>query len=89
VTIISRNQQNKLNTRKIIPRKQNKNNSRKMHVFNCSCGVKILIDRDLPAMNEAIKNHIVEHEKLTGQCLTEDVLREDILKAVVKAINKT
>ena len=82
--LIKRNQQTE-----VISKKQNKKTQKEVHVFNCPCGTQILIDPDLKAMNEAIKNHIVEHKKLTGQCLTEDILREDILKVVVKAINET
>jgi hypothetical protein len=40
-------------------------------------------------MNEAITNHLVEHEKLTGRCLTEEILTGDILKVILKEINGT
>jgi hypothetical protein len=53
-----------------------------MPIFNCSCGVEILIVPDLPAMEKAIKNHMIEHKKLTQQHLTEEVLTEEILKAI-------
>jgi hypothetical protein len=59
-----------------------------MPVFNCSCGVKILIVSDLLEMNKAIKNHIIEHEKLSGQILTEDDLRQEILSVIIETINK-
>ena len=59
-----------------------------MPVFNCQCGIKILIVPDLPAMNKAIRNHIIEHKKLTGSNLTEEILTQKILKVVIKAINE-
>jgi hypothetical protein len=89
VILIDRNQQNKVGTRKIIPKDRNKKIRKKMLIFNCSCGVKILVVPDLHAMNKAIKNHIVEHKKLSGQCLTEEILTQEILKVVLKAINET
>ena len=55
-----------------------------MPVFNCPCGIKILIIPDLPAMNKALKNHIIEHKKVTGQSLTEETLTQKILKAITE-----
>ena len=56
-----------------------------MLVFNCPCGVKILILPDLPAMNKAIKNHLIEHKKITGQTLSEETLAQEILKTIADA----
>ena len=83
-----------------IDRKQQKkanNNSephkkkvhRKMPVYNCSCGTKILIIPDLPEMDKTIKNHITEHRKLIGQTLAEDDLTNKILKVIIDNINET
>ena len=55
-----------------------------MPVHYCICGSKILIVPDLPAMNRAIKKHMIEHKKLTGQSLTE----EDLTREIIKAINQ-
>jgi hypothetical protein len=60
----------------------NKQNFRKMLVFCCSCGVKILIVPDLDAMSKAINNHMSEHKKLTRQRLTEEILTQEILKVI-------
>ena len=60
----------------------------KMPVFSCSCGVKILIIPDIPEMYNAIKNHIVEHNKLSGQILTEDTLTQEILSIIIETINE-
>jgi hypothetical protein len=56
---------------------------KKMPVFNCSCGIKILIVPDLPAMNKALKKHLIEHKKITGQCIDEDYLIQEILKTII------
>lgn len=55
-----------------------------MPIFNCSCGIKILIVPDLPAMNEAIENHLIEHKKITGQDLSEENLAQEILIAITE-----
>jgi len=60
-----------------------------MSVFSCSCGAKILIVPDLPEMNKAIKNHIIEHRKLSGQILVEDDLTHKILKVIIDNVNET
>ncbi len=56
-----------------------------MPVFNCSCGVKILIVPDLSAMNEAIENHLVEHKRITGQILDEEIFVQEILISLAEA----
>jgi hypothetical protein len=74
----NRNQQNKDETREII----SKNQTKRIPIFNCLCGTKILIVPDLTAMNKAIRNHIIEHKELTEQDLTEESLTQEILKAI-------
>jgi hypothetical protein len=86
VITIDRNQQKKTNNNLECYSKEIHG---KMPVFNCSCGAKILIIPDLPEMNKAIKNHIIEHTKLIGQILTEDELTHKILKVIIDNINET
>ena len=84
---IERNQQNKVKTTQLVPKgkvKRIKRKSRrKMPVFDCICGAKILIVPDMAAMNKAIKSHIIEHKEVTGQRLTEETLTREILKTVL------
>jgi hypothetical protein len=70
---------------KIIPKIHSKKVRKKMVVFNCSCGAKILIIPDLPEMNKAIGEHLIEHKKLTGKSLSEDTLTQEILIAFAEA----
>jgi hypothetical protein len=86
VITIKRNQQKKTKTNSEC---YNKEIHGKMPVFSCSCGAKILIIPDLPEMNKAIKNHIIEHRKLSGQVLAEDDLTHKILKVIIDNINET
>jgi hypothetical protein len=60
-----------------------------MPVFTCTCGLKILLVPDLTAMNTAIKNHMIEHKRLTGSDLTEEILTQEILKVLTDALNET
>ncbi len=62
-----------------------KETQRKMPVFNCPCGVKILIVPDLPEMNRAIEHHLVLHKKITGEALSEEILAQEILIAIAQA----
>jgi hypothetical protein len=80
VISIKRNQENKM-----IPKIHIKKAQKRMVVFNCSCGVKILIVPDLAAMNKAIEEHLVEHKKLTGKSLSEEALAQEILIAIDEA----
>ena len=57
---------------------------RKMLLFCCDCGTDILLVPDVSAMNKAIKNHLIAHEKLTGKCLPEETLTQEILKVISK-----
>ena len=83
--IIDSNQQKKASTNSEC---YNEEIHGKIPVFSCSCGVKILIIPDFPEMNKAIKNHIAEHRKLSGQILTEDDLTDQILKVIMDTINE-
>ena len=82
---ISRNQANEIDMEKTVP----KNNKRKMPIFNCSCGLEILIIPDIAEMKRAIKNHLIEHKKSTGSGIAEETLTQEILKAIINAINET
>ena len=82
---ISRNQANEIELEKTV----SKNHKRKMPIFNCSCGLEILIIPNVHEMNKAIKNHLIEHRKSTGQGIAEETLIQEILNAVMKAINET
>jgi hypothetical protein len=86
VITINRNQQKKTNTNSEYYIKEIHG---KMPFFSCSCGAKILIIPDLPEMNKAIKNHIIEHKKLSGQILNEDDLTHKILRVIIENINET
>ncbi len=57
---------------------------RKMPIFKCSCGIRILIFPDLPEMVATIKSHLIEHNKVTGQHLSEKLLAQEILKELSK-----
>jgi hypothetical protein len=52
----------------------------KMPIFTCSCGEEILIIPDIKAMNEALKNHVSNHNKATNQTISEQTLVEEMLK---------
>ena len=82
--LMNRNQQNKIEIEEIISE-----NKKIMPIFSCVCGTKILIVPDLVAMDKAIKNHLIEHKKITGLDLTEEILTEEILKVLISALNET
>jgi hypothetical protein len=50
----------------------------KMPIIKCSCGAKILVVPDLPAMERAIKNHKTKHKSVNEQFLTEKILKATI-----------
>jgi hypothetical protein len=58
----------------------------KMPVFTCSCGAKILVVPDLKEMARVIKNHQIEHARITGKCITEKLLTEQMLKVLSEQI---
>jgi hypothetical protein len=53
--------------------------NKKMPVFTCSCGAKILIVPDLREMTKAIKAHELEHRMLTGKRMSEEAIAEQII----------
>lgn len=53
-----------------------------MPVIKCSCGTHILIVPDLVEMDKAIQAHLIEHKRVTGQRLKEDILIQLILKSI-------
>ena len=55
-----------------------------MPIFKCSCGANILIVPNLPEMDKAIQAHIIEHKRITGQQLKEEIIIEMILKAITE-----
>lgn len=57
---------------------------KKMPIFRCSCGAKILVVPDLQAMDRAMKNHSIEHRKATGQRLTEEMIADGLLSALTE-----
>jgi hypothetical protein len=57
----------------------------KMPVYICDCGTRILIVPDVSAMNEAIRNHLDIHRKLTGKALAE----EDLAKRIIGCLSET
>jgi hypothetical protein len=84
LTVNYKNQQKKVNTNLECT---NEEIHGKMPVYSCSCGAKILIIPDLLEMCKAIKNHLVEHKELSRQILTEECLTQEILLAIIEAIN--
>jgi len=81
-----KNQQEKVNTNLDC---NNEEIHGKMPIFSCSCGTKILIVPDLPEMRKAIKNHLVNHRKLSGEILNEDYLAQEILSVIIETLNET
>jgi hypothetical protein len=53
--------------------------NKKLPVFTCSCGAKILIVPDLREMTKAIKAHELEHKMLTCKRMSEDAITEKII----------
>ena len=82
--LINRNLLSKIEIKEII----SENRHRKMPVFNCQCGMKILLVPDLTEMDKAIKSHLVEHKRLTGSSLTEESLTQEILKVLMNDLNE-
>jgi hypothetical protein len=83
VISIKMNQQKRVEKTSITRQESRK----KMPVFNCSCGTKILIVPDLPAMNKALKKHQIEHKELTGKDIDEEILSQGILQAIIKSLS--
>ncbi len=53
-----------------------------MPIFKCSCGAGILIVPDLPEMNKTINEHMIEHKRVTGQQLKEEIIIQLIIKSI-------
>ncbi len=53
-----------------------------MPIFKCSCGVEILIVPDIAEMGRALRNHEIEHRRLTGNRITQEKLAQEILKTL-------
>ena len=58
--------------------------TKRMPIFKCSCGASILIVPDLPEMDKAIRTHIIEHKRITGQRLKEEIISQAILKTITE-----
>ena len=58
--------------------------NKKMTVFKCSCGARILIVPDLPEMDKVIQKHLMEHKRKTGQQLNEETLIQLIVEAITE-----
>jgi hypothetical protein len=56
----------------------------KMPIFKCSYGESILIVPDLPEMDKAIRRHIIEHKRITGQRLKEEIILKIALKTITE-----
>jgi hypothetical protein len=56
----------------------------RMPIFQCSCGASILIVPDLPEMDKAIKAHIIEHKRVTGQRFKEEIIIQLIIKTITE-----
>ena len=76
---IDTNKRHKIQVNKIGELKGQK---QKMPIYKCPCGINILIVPDLQEMTKAIKAHLTEHKKLTGEHLTEETLTQEIIETV-------
>jgi hypothetical protein len=56
----------------------------RMPIFKCSCGENILIVPDLPEMDKAIRAHMIEHKRVTGEPLKEEIIVQLILKTITE-----
>jgi len=55
-----------------------------MPIFKCSCGSNILIVPDLPEMDKAIKAHMIDHKRITGLRLKEEIIMQLIIKTITE-----
>ena len=51
----------------------------KMPIYHCTCGQSLLIVPDILEMEKAIRDHLIEHKKVTGEALTELDLTEKVI----------
>ena len=61
-----------------------KNNFARMPIYECTCGKRILVVPDVSAMNVALRRHMIEHKRKTGELLTERKIVEEIFKILSK-----
>jgi hypothetical protein len=85
VILIKKNQENNGDKKRKTLKNHEKETRKKMPVFICPCGIKILIVPDLSEMTKAIANHLIEHKKITGQDLSEEALAQEIIIAIAQA----
>jgi len=58
--------------------------TKRMPIFKCSCGASILIIPDLPEMDKAIRTHLIEHKRIMGHRLKEEIITQAILKTITE-----
>lgn len=76
---------------------QNRKRKRAKHkklspTLRCLCGAEILVVPDLKAMDQAIKNHLSEHEKTTAgkdKAVAIGVLEQYLTEQVLTVASKT
>ena len=59
--------------------------NKRMPIFKCSCGARILIVPDLPEMDKVTQKHIMEHKRKTGQHVNEETLIQLIVEAITES----
>ena len=63
-----------------------------MPTIKCRCGTEILVAPDLKAIDQAIKNHVAEHEtatKSSENILTRELLEQYLAEQVLIVTSKT
>ena len=63
-----------------------------MPTIKCRCGTEILVTPDLKAMDQAIKNHVTEHEtasKSSENTLSRESLEQYLAEQVLIVTSKT
>ncbi len=63
-----------------------------MPAIKCRCGTEILVTPDLKAMDQAIKNHVAEHEaesKSSENILSPELLEQYLAEQVLIVTSKT
>jgi len=59
-----------------------------MPIYQCTCGQSLLIVPDISEMEKAIRAHLVEHKKITGEALTEIDLTEKVIACLNDALGE-
>jgi hypothetical protein len=62
-------------------KKDEKVNNHHMQLIGCTCGAKILIVPDVPAMVRAVKNHLSKDKNANEKYLIEQILRVASIQA--------